>query len=383
MTNSRIERCHPALILSLASIVLTGCAPTGGGTGNCETLPITITTDQTLASGCYVVDQDMTLFANLTVSDDSEIIFAAGAGITVAAAGSLTAVADTAGAIEFKGKEDTPGYWDGILFTNSQQDSNQLVNVEFTNGGPATTTTGIPAAIGVNNSRVAITGCTIEGSAGYGFFFADSAEITAFDNNTVTGNAMGAGYVLPDRVADIDTTGTYTGNDVDAIVIQNGQLDESGTWADLGVPFRMAGDIDVRADLTIAAGVTATFENDAALTIQSGGTLNAVGTALDPIVLTGHNGTAGDWVGVVYFNSSNAANVMQFVTVEFAGAPPAAGQQPANVVVDNSTVNITDCTIRDSAGFGIWAPANATVNQDVETANTFMDNALGDVEQES
>ena len=55
---------------------------------------------------------------------------------------------------------------------------------------------------------------------------------------------------------------------------------------------------NVGHSLTVSAGSTITFGGSAALSIETNGSIEAVGTAEKPIVFRGRNGTAGSWSGL-------------------------------------------------------------------------------------
>ncbi len=72
------------------------------------------------------------------------------------------------------------------------------------------------------------------------------------------------------------------------------------------------------ANLTLEPGVVIKFFTNRRLTIGSGGSITAQGTASDPIVLTGLEATPGHWNGL-WINSSSARNSLDHVQIEYAG----------------------------------------------------------------
>src|SRR5690606_16392590 len=86
------------------------------------------------------------------------------------------------------------------------------------------------------------------------------------------------------------------------------------------VDYIMNCDPVVDGDLTIDPGVVIAFKSDAGMRIgkYGNGKVQMKGTAEKPIVLTGVNKSKGSWRGI-QISSDNKANVMEYVTVEYAG----------------------------------------------------------------
>ena len=108
--------------------------------------------------------------------------------------------------------------------------------------------------------------------------------------------------------------------------------------------------------------------------------VTAQGTAASPIVLTGQEKTPGYWNGLQLWDSNSVNNILDYVTIEYAGG---GGFPSANLAVINTMefprIQVQHCTIGHSAGWGVLVDQHATVNGDMATVNTFADNASGDV----
>ncbi|CAZ95955.1 hypothetical protein [Zobellia galactanivorans] len=77
--------------------------------------------------------------------------------------------------------------------------------------------------------------------------------------------------------------------------------------------------LDVTAPLTIEPGVVIEFAENAGLGIYNEGTLNAVGTDNEPIVLRGNSDIKGWWRGV-HIETQSVNNKLEHVTIEDAGS---------------------------------------------------------------
>jgi hypothetical protein len=192
--------------------------------------------------------------------------------------------------------------------------------------------------------------------------------------------------------------GDFTGNALDEILVASvGNLrDESVTFRERGVPYRMLagfsmGPEETLADgalstLTIEAGVTLRFSNGApgntwalGLGTSNGGLpeniaavrLIAHGTEDAPIVLTSAEEppAPGDWAGIEWHGGPPDGNVMRYVHVEYAGGD--SGTQgfgcgepdnDAALIFRNwrpDDVFIEASTFSDSAGGGIVSGWNS------------------------
>ena len=114
-------------------------------------------------------------------------------------------------------------------------------------------------------------------------------------------------------------------------------------------PVTVAGETTINAKLTIEAGVTVTFVDDASLDIgyTSAGSLIAEGTIAEPIILTGKR-----WNGVTLGAPSSAAS-LHHVTFENAGVDDGSALN-----VQGSAHVIADCIFKGTKGYGIIAKAD-------------------------
>lgn len=130
------------------------------------------------------------------------------------------------------------------------------------------------------------------------------------------------------------------------------------------------------AALTVQPGVRVEFAQGAGLEVD--GALNAVGTAALPIVFTGAQPTAGYWDGLYFNTTIDNRNVLDHVTVEYAGYTSFFSSLLANVALYKSKVQITNSTLRNSLGFGLGLSAgSALVGPAGFAGNTLTLNSAG------
>lgn len=144
--------------------------------------------------------------------------------------------------------------------------------------------------------------------------------------------------------------------------------------ATTGADYLVTGTVTMNAQLTIAPGVIIEFADNQGLAIGTQGTLVAVGTTTNPIVLTGQQKSSGFWKGIE-LESNNVMNEITFVTVEYGGS---GGFDGANllsnlVVQESGKVKITNSNFTNSAGYGIYTRSLESELPEF-TNNTLTDN---------
>jgi hypothetical protein len=269
------------------------------------------------------------------------------------------------------------------------------------NGGGIIVATGPGGNTGITDA-VRVQHVSVEDSGGFGVNLQNRA-VFSDDSTDLTVSGSGS---LPASVA-LDTSfplyvdgtalssipvGEYTGNALDEILVATvgGLLDDSVTFHERGVPYRMVTGFSMSPEtsaeegglstLTIEAGVTIRFPSGApanawslALGTSNGGLpdniwpvrLIAEGTEDAPIVLTSAEDppAPGDWVGLEWHGGPPDGNVMRHVHVEYAGGDSGTqsfgcgdSDNDAALIFRNwrpDDVFIQDSTFSDSAGGGI------------------------------
>ena len=392
---SKMAWCATAVALFL--VCLAGCEtndvldPQGTDDGpdpqvTCETLSGAITEDTTLSHPCYEVTGTVEVIdgATLTIDAGVTLKFAEEVQMTVSS-GSLVAVGTADEPITFTGMESTRGYWGGLRFTNSNSTSNALRYVTIEYGGGYWDANLIVTSGATGVCKVAVSDCTLRESGTYGFLIEGyDTTVTTFANNTITGNAMGAGKIAAKLVGDLDDSSTYTGNDEDIVWIFEGTVETDQTWPAIDVPYYVdtSTGLYIEADLTISPGATLEFaDTNERLYVAYTGSLYAVGTAANPITLTGATLTAGSWGGVRYDGTQSASNRLEYVEILYGGGYYFGNLDLAASSQHQLEITVGDCTFSHSSKWGVSIVQQyVTVTGDIAADNTFSDNAIGDVE---
>jgi len=341
-----------------------------------------IAVDTVLPLGCHLVEDVINIDAQLTVIAGATLVFATDAGLSIRAEGAIVANGTAAAPITFTSAAGTPaaGDWKGI-FINSNSNANSLTNVtvSYASGENYCCGQADEANVYVNNGgRLTIADSTLSNAQDYGFYAEDGATIKV-DNITYSNNADGDMSVASNQLGSIDqtTASTYAGvAEARASVVADNQ-----TWK-ASIPYRFTDVTDFRnttasADVTIEAGATLKFATDAGISVEEGGSIKA-----DSVTFTSSSSgpAAGDWRGIFITSNSNN-NVLTNVTVSYGGgANYCCGQaDEANVYVDRGgRLTLTGSTLSNSEDYGVYVEADATVNADICTANTYTANTQGE-----
>lgn len=131
----------------------------------------------------------------------------------------------------------------------------------------------------------------------------------------------------------------------------------------------VTGRYSIKADIVIPPGSTIFFAENAAWSIQKGGSLQAVGTAKTPIVFRSESGATSSWRGL-FFHSKSTKNRLSFVEVLHAGHESALlFDKTAIGVGENGALHVSNSLIAGSGGFALIAHAGAQLN-------TFTNNTI-------
>jgi hypothetical protein len=167
-------------------------------------------------------------------------------------------------------------------------------------------------------------------------------------------------------------------------------LDNPGThiWKKLGIPYRILEKYfniftytSGFCELVLEPGVEIEIPNGFTIGNYLGnGRLIARGTASDPIIfkpITYNNSSNPSyWSGITFSEYSIGASILDYCVISYGGNN---SHLNGNINIYNmplGTVNISNCTIKDSYKYGIYKASNATIP--ILSNNTFENNPDGD-----
>jgi len=299
-------------------------------------------------------------------------------GLFVSEGGQLRADASDGDPITFRGVEETPGSWRGILVRT--ETDNLLDNVEVRHGGggyrEATVGVGIdsPGSLAVRNSTIA------EG-ASVGFLATDDADIREFRDNAFEDVAGSPIQLHANKLGALTGTSTFQGNDQSHVLVglrgRNSEtVTDDATWPAMAVKYEANNSLDVQASVDIDPGATFQFQQEGpyGLFVSEGGQLRADASGGNPVIFRGVEDTPGFWRGI--FVHTEVDNLLRNVVVSDGGG----GYRSANIGVgisDPGALTIRNSTVSDSAGWGIIFEDGSFTEEN----NTFENNASGDVQR--
>jgi hypothetical protein len=352
--------------------------------GTCDYTPKTyeagnITTNTTFTDKNIKICDNISVSAGLTIPAGTTIIMCAGASIEVTATGYINAIGTATEPIIIKGETETPGFWEGLSI-KSNNPNNVLTYVTVKDAGTYWGWEYAGVFIG-DNAKVSISNSTISNHQNTALYFHDNAQIGTFSNNTFANSDLGLS--LPSKlIGKIDGGSNYNSSNVkNYIEGRAATITSDQTWPKTSTPI-LSFSTSVQAALTITAGSTIMFEANNGLLVEASGSLTAVGTATEPIVIKGRYSSPGYWDGISIV-SNNPNNKIKFTTVSDGGqywAYEYAGiEVEGRLDLDNSTVsnsNSYGVYVHNTAQLFTSGVVQSTVTG-VEASNTFTNNGTG------
>lgn len=115
-------------------------------------------------------------------------------------------------------------------------------------------------------------------------------------------------------------------------------------------------------NLTILPGTRIVVSDDQQLDITENGTVTAIGTADEPIIMEAESGQAGSWFGF-HIKTDSADNVVEHLVIRHTGAEGGTTGGPEEAIKITGSVTMDNITFEDTAGGGIeLATADASMN---------------------
>ncbi len=376
-------------------------APTGAGTMHGTAIAAAET--WRAADSPHIVTNDVSVRAPVTIEACAIVRIAGGHELTVGPGGAIVAQGAPGQPVTIE-RQDPATAWTTIRNLGGSLSFEHAI---VTGGGGAGGDTDAAIA-NLAPSTAALHALDLEvGSSGAQGIYIEAVGFDATsDNVRITGAARYPIHTAA-RFAGSIPAGTYTGNTHDEIELTAlGPLDSiqtSQTLHQRGVPYHVGNAANARLDVTAPSGVaTLTIEPGVIMRFETGGSLRveptqgtnpasgalvANGTASAPIVFTSAAATpaAGDWQGIWFGQTVDAATAISNARVEYAGGTSAtqSGSCPyTGQSIDNDaairilggavpTQFVTNTVISDSARHGIDRGWASDTKPDFQPTNTF------------
>ncbi len=313
------------------------------------------------------------LNATLTIEPGTEIVFENNGSLELNAS-AIHATGTASDPIVFKGKDQTKGYWKGIILYGKTD--NQLVYCTIADAGAGTGTSVGAVVVGnaLGDAGLALTNSQIQNSASAGINVHDESTLSAFSSNTIT-NCQYVAAVTANSLGQLaGAANTLTGNTLDQVKVDGDQVRKAALWPALTAAYLFSGDTQIENEVTIEAGATLLFDADAELILYKNASttaqLFADGTPAKPVLFKGANTTAGYWKGIKVNAGLAHLTYCQFTDGGRSGTSPHNGQLYITQSLGNVNVTLQHCTVGNSANHGLSIRSN-TLASVVQSDNLF------------
>lgn len=345
------------------------------------------------AGNPYYVSGDLDITSLLNVDEGAKFEMAEDVNVKISDGGVLSAIGTANNKIEFTTANLNAGLlWKGFEFISGDS-RNELTHCIISYAGNSiygsfSNFVDVEAAIAMHSdAKLSLTNTEVSNSGGYGLY-SRYGEFVDFSSNSFVDNSYDHLGLPANQVQNVDEATTFLGGDEYAVEIYNGGgLTQESTWVNLNgsARYNVVGEITVQAGLTINPGAEIDLNEDVDIDVRDGGYLIANGTA-DNIILFTSSNEAGQiaWGGInIYTN--DARNSLDFVTINLAGGQETTDldnfvdEKTAVAGDNNARLSLTNSTISNSEGYGVYF--QGTIN-DIEAGaanNTFTNNTNGNV----
>ena len=283
--------------------------------------------------------------------------------------------------VVFTGETQTRGAWEGIVIgSNNTSNLLRYAIVEYAgNTSSDANAAGVLATADSSGVQLKLDHLTVRQSQGWGLRLGGSAIVPVFTGNVFTQNALGPGRIDSNVAHLLSTDSTYTGNDVDKVLIDAQWVSSTVTWRAIGVPYVIDNIVRPQGVWTLEPGVTLEMMPMTSIRVNGDAAgFHAVGTALKPITITGVTKSRGSWDGIDFDTTLNTANAFENCVIEYGGGASRLGWKGmifAHADSHGVRVSVTNSTIQHSNLWGIWMGGSQT---GAVMGNTYADNAMGD-----
>ncbi len=262
------------------------------------------------------------------------------------------------------------GDWGTIQF-NDDSTGNVLTDTQVNYGGG----NGMSAAITDNGAPLTLSNSVVSYSYTAGLRVTTASPTV---NGDTFQNNNGAAVSIDLASDPAITAVSLSKNGINGVELDSGSLSGNESWNNPGIVYFMQGTVTVPLGdtLTVAAGqIVKVNYGDNNLVVN--GTLNAQGTAANPIIFTSYrddanggntdndgsgtsNGSNGDW-GSIQFSSSSTANMLNYVSVLYGGGHG----EVASVIDTSAALTFNNGAIGNSYTAGLRVnQANPTLSGD-------------------
>lgn len=304
--------------------------------------------------------------------------------------GEIRAIGSAQNRIVLEGASHVQGYWRGIDIRSGRASVFDYVDIK--DAGQVCSIIFCPdVGFFVDNISFSFTNSTVSNSYVIGMSITEDVDLQAFANNQFYGNALYGLAVHNENIPLLDTNSDYRGigneNGIVGVGVHSGSQTkgEIFQWKKLNAPYLINSYFNVEGGiLRLDPGVEIQFDAEAWMTVEGNGVFQALGTAAEPITISGQRAQPGYWDGIRYTDSPWDNNILQYVTISHSGNTEGLISAYAAINLDESRILIRNSQISDNSRWGIVCndPDFPDVPSVIEDGggNTFFNNASGHVD---
>lgn len=326
----------------------------------------------------YIVPCKINIDGNVTVEPGTVIQFESDAGFQINN-GSLKSIGTAAAPIVMEGVDKVAGAWRGLIFfSNNVNNILEYTTVRHAGGNSFNSNNDRGNVIVYANAKLSLRNSVISDGAEYGLNLSYASAQITFANNTINDCGKAPLIVPAGQAHKLDAASTFAGNARQYLEIGTDYVEEAVTWTKTTLPYRIvsytAGDqvwVRNNGKLTLSAGIDIEFEANLGIRVSENSSITAIGTATEPVILTGASAAPGAWKGMIVY-SDDVNNQFDHVQMSYAGSSAfnSNGDKGTIILWADSRFAITNSTLRDGDGScGINVTSASAVL--TESGNTF------------
>ncbi|KAF0219661.1 MAG: Parallel beta-helix repeat, partial [Geobacteraceae bacterium] len=255
---------------------------------------------------------------------------------------------------------NSAGY--GIWGSGSPVISNYAISVVNSAGKYGLYLSSFTSTLSITNSTIA-----------NGIYLGSTGFIPAITGNTFSNSDNSPPHAGAAIISQLLNGNTFTGlTSAGKLEVVGEQVTQNTVWKKWAAPYVVLSTIYVYKDavtaasLTIEPGVVVKFVTGAGLQVGSGsskGVLIADASSANPITFTSNQATPapGNWTGIALSGDASSASILSNAIIEYGGA--GGNYYNANLSLSSSSPIIRNCTIRNSAGSGIYMSSSTNIPQ--------------------
>jgi hypothetical protein len=264
----------------------------------------------------YLLEGPLTLQSHVEIEPGVVIQMANQGYLSVLGAGILEAIGTASDPVRFTSSKTppAPGDWSAISVSDADDNASRLEHVVLEYGGYGDHSLAITPGATVALSHVTITHSNPANCAlSYGL----GAFVGPFDQVDLRGNA----YPLCVPFSEVGNLGALSADEGAVALVGAETSNNDAAWKDLGVAYRITGNVNERADLVIEAGVKVEVAHASSIHVVEGGTLNVVGTEDAPVTFKSTLAvpSPGEWGQLDIRSDAGPINSLSYTLIQDGG----------------------------------------------------------------